>query len=576
MHLLMNMLYALFYTSYSETQNCDGDCLCTDTFSACIMNCDNDHICQNSILTCQSDQECIINCNGDSHSCQGATINAQNAQNTFVNCTKYRSCDGLQINCPKDYECTVKCNHGATSVCANMIINGSLSSIVTADCDQTEWMCCYNSDIYCGNTCNILCNAFGETKTYDQGCSDLYIDISQTNIFNLQCDDSCDGSDSSSVIPKIITSNQTTNLTYTPSTTPIYALSTTPTYAPSTNPTQNDLKLVYGITIELSFNYVVDTQDTLIIKQIITNIINNTIVTENINVIDCIDAYALGFTVQHGDNDTFINVTMSICDQSSQNIILIAWQNNSLYRELLDKADKKGLIIDLKATDINIVGDIIHKFSKISTTTYILSDNTQTKINNGQNKQQNNITNILISIAAALFMFVVIICLICFYKIKKLDSKKQRQQLQQEITAVTPANITTNIDNIMCIEQKKHDNDEQFSEFTPNGNDVYDHDEGKSDSNKVMIKQWLEDVVELPQYYDTFINNGFESIQFIQEIADETELVDIDIVITNHQTTIMNAIKELRSDSNEMNDIEITTTEGQDLRDSNHETTRGN
>ena len=58
------------------------------------------------------------------------------------------------------------------------------------------------------------------------------------------------------------------------------------------------------------------------------------------------------------------------------------------------------------------------------------------------------------------------------------------------------------------------------------------------------IESWLSNIVGLPQYLDNFINNGYDQMSMILSINNENELIDIDIVITEHCGIILDAIGE--------------------------------
>eukprot|EP01084_Bolivina_argentea_P134078 236577_1 len=64
------------------------------------------------------------------------------------------------------------------------------------------------------------------------------------------------------------------------------------------------------------------------------------------------------------------------------------------------------------------------------------------------------------------------------------------------------------------------------------------------DKNTLMI--WLN-TLGLSKYYNNFIINGYENLQYIKEIKETKELNDIKITIFVDQIKIMNAIKELQT-----------------------------
>ena len=62
-----------------------------------------------------------------------------------------------------------------------------------------------------------------------------------------------------------------------------------------------------------------------------------------------------------------------------------------------------------------------------------------------------------------------------------------------------------------------------------------------------MIREWLEVTVCLPQYYEVFVKNGYESLDFIKEINDREELEVIGIMLLGHQTKFLAEIKRLNA-----------------------------
>eukprot|EP01083_Nonionella_stella_P020477 56761_1 len=63
------------------------------------------------------------------------------------------------------------------------------------------------------------------------------------------------------------------------------------------------------------------------------------------------------------------------------------------------------------------------------------------------------------------------------------------------------------------------------------------------------LQYWFDEIIGLPQYFDHFINAGYESINFIKEIQNiEEELVGIGIEIENHRMQIYQQIKKLKGE----------------------------
>ena len=79
------------------------------------------------------------------------------------------------------------------------------------------------------------------------------------------------------------------------------------------------------------------------------------------------------------------------------------------------------------------------------------------------------------------------------------------------------------------------------------------------------VKQWLNDIVQLPQYHTNFKMNGYLALHLLREISDVQHLIDIDIVEEEHQNRILTEIKKLvipeyLSDDEEKKDEYMQTT----------------
>lgn len=59
------------------------------------------------------------------------------------------------------------------------------------------------------------------------------------------------------------------------------------------------------------------------------------------------------------------------------------------------------------------------------------------------------------------------------------------------------------------------------------------------------LKNWLIDTVGLPQYIDTFINNGFEDLSFFNHDLKEQDLKDVGIKLKGHRMKIISEIRKL-------------------------------
>eukprot|EP01083_Nonionella_stella_P121800 366091_1 len=65
-------------------------------------------------------------------------------------------------------------------------------------------------------------------------------------------------------------------------------------------------------------------------------------------------------------------------------------------------------------------------------------------------------------------------------------------------------------------------------------------------NNALEVQYWLQNLVQLPQHYDTFIDNGYDSLQIIKEISSAFELIEIGITVEAHHVKLFREIDELK------------------------------
>ena len=66
------------------------------------------------------------------------------------------------------------------------------------------------------------------------------------------------------------------------------------------------------------------------------------------------------------------------------------------------------------------------------------------------------------------------------------------------------------------------------------------------DLELVKIQSWLKETVRFPQYFDNFVKNGYDRMDYIMEIPDKGELKEIGITLAGHRTKIMAEIRRLK------------------------------
>ena len=65
----------------------------------------------------------------------------------------------------------------------------------------------------------------------------------------------------------------------------------------------------------------------------------------------------------------------------------------------------------------------------------------------------------------------------------------------------------------------------------------------------IKVQRWLTENVRFPQYFDNFVQNGYESLDLIKEIPDKNELKQIGIDLAGHRTKVMAEIRKLKNDN---------------------------
>eukprot|EP01083_Nonionella_stella_P103702 296410_1 len=67
----------------------------------------------------------------------------------------------------------------------------------------------------------------------------------------------------------------------------------------------------------------------------------------------------------------------------------------------------------------------------------------------------------------------------------------------------------------------------------------------RQEKQREQLEQWLTNSVKLAKYYELFVQNGYDSLAIIKEIADVDELAEIGIELKGHKIKIMKEIERL-------------------------------
>eukprot|EP01084_Bolivina_argentea_P275751 470349_1 len=364
-------------------------------------------------------------------------------------------------------------------------------------------------------------------------------------------------------------------LTTSPTTNAPTAITITATVTPTSNPTETtNVTTIYAISITMIFQYVVDENDKEQILEIFSYFINNTYTENNANH-DCIgDDETFDIEIFSNIENTIVNMTILTCDTVSRNHILKAFANETLQKTLITKADEKGIFIDIEQIEVLIVGDIIFERDA-----QVLMETSSAPIvhrNTISDKSKHNTTIALIVIAIVIFVCVLIVCAFYVVKMKKEMELKgttsNMRALQSvssiengvalQITNVQTTNGSVTTDGLekltnkstneieTCYTNATNDFDGTSEDITPGNLNVSSTPKDDVNFEQMELKLWLKHVkVDFEMYYDVFVTNGYESIKFIKELSDVSELKDIGIEVKEHQIELMKAIDELKNQS---------------------------
>eukprot|EP01083_Nonionella_stella_P223937 797544_1 len=64
--------------------------------------------------------------------------------------------------------------------------------------------------------------------------------------------------------------------------------------------------------------------------------------------------------------------------------------------------------------------------------------------------------------------------------------------------------------------------------------------------DRVLVTSWIQTQLKLPQYVSVFVDQGYDSMRFIQAIENRRQLIDLGIHKMAHQTLILHEIKKIR------------------------------
>ena len=160
-----------------------------------------------------------------------------------------------------------------------------------------------------------------------------------------------------------------------------------------------------------------------------------------------------------------------------------------------------------------------------------------TETNEFQENDSNFVNTLLIGIGSGLFVCVLIICITLGCKIRKINKEYQNSQ-DNQINIQYPKQKSASMVKFVDDDRPQHG-------LTP----VEDAPNVIAGiNNKMEIRKWLNETHSLPQYYENFIENTYESMAFVREIESKNDLAAIGIFGEDKQK-IFEAICELQQEA---------------------------
>eukprot|EP01083_Nonionella_stella_P123597 372461_1 len=163
-----------------------------------------------------------------------------------------------------------------------------------------------------------------------------------------------------------------------------------------------------------------------------------------------------------------------------------------------------------------------------------------------------------IALLVVIFGLLCIVGTVLFYKQKtekkQIDiykiPKKEDESYKPDVVALARPRPRPGVNTILS-----QSHDPEYSSDGPSNGDDGNTMAVMSDINSVNIeddevleiRQWLTDQVQLGQYLTNFVENGYEKMEFIQDISTKNELHEIGVTKCGHQVRLIKQIQLLQN-----------------------------
>eukprot|EP01084_Bolivina_argentea_P271468 461926_1 len=541
-------------------------------------------------------ERCTVDCS--QYKCGKSVINGTTFKTLDVHCNNDKECNEMMVRCPEYGSCNVYCNsddackkvhiiageninYNATvgliceGNCRDIVLNTKYAKKVFLQCSKTE---CKNIVINGDSSkhIKILCLMSSETSLRgdgngnfrNPGCSELEINGKDVEYFELFCEEfnACHNNIFNLRNTQSISMDVSGN----------YAYKSNYLYASSAN--------YLGLYCRSNFEQPACFNSSYKIPSLATNVHLHCYGTGCMNMGDIyvIDNVTnMQFNVngcnQCSDISKCIN-TFQIHCKSSENINEVttftgtycvpplgAPQVNCGCTNMLSQGvyfsndESSNECYDNRKITTSFPTPQITILEQVTNSPTILEEATNSPTNSiveDVHKSGLSSTNIMIIIIVCATLIAIIIGIwLCTRKPKPVTILRQDSSKYKNMTSDESMDLSGNIKNQKSLSQspkiqveltdvetnsKKTDTLQTIK--TPT--DAGDNDIEIQSKEHELIKDWLVQI-QLVEYFKNFTEYGYESLEFIAQIKEKQELIDIDIQVEEHQNTFLEEIEKL-------------------------------
>ena len=231
------------------------------------------------------------------------------------------------------------------------------------------------------------------------------------------------------------------------------------------------------------------------------------------------------------DNRAIIYATIASCNQQSQDILIANYDIDELEADIIEIEGIDGMVIEVNA---------IH-------------DGEQRDFENDTKPKETIF--VVIGIIIFIFLLVTISLFLFILRKKRSQNEKHRETLRKVVESQSAVSRETNDHNhhyptpVGRPSSQIRDELKEYHTHETQGDTVSPDKQYKQ--HEICI--WLE-TIGFAQFYEHFINAGYESLDFIRDIKNDSDLMEIGINNAEDRHKILMNIKQLNHDKHEENE----------------------